>query len=328
MISRRQFVHGAGLAGLGLLTGCGRLPGQVQQPAPRLYRLGILSGALDPPDSLVEALGELGYVQGHNLAVAYRSAEGVEDRLPDLARELLAEPVDVVVTVGLTATLAARQATDRIPIVQATATGSLPESGLIDSYARPGGNVTGLDPMAGDLAGKRLQLLKEAVPGLVQVAALVRSAAAETLRPQTEPAAEALGLTIQFVVVREPSELSRALEVAKAEGAGGLLVQGRPLVIALQDQIVSLAARHRLPAMYGSGTATAAGGLMYYGPNLADLFRRAATYVDKVLKGASPADLPVERPMRFDFVINLKPAQALGLTIPQHVLLQATEVIQ
>jgi putative ABC transport system substrate-binding protein len=278
---------------------------------------------------LRDALRELGYAEGRNLVLDFRSAEGQDDRLPALASELLAAHVEVLVTAGSTSTQAAANATATVPIVQVTGGGSLLQRGLIASLARPGGNVTGLDPIAPDLDAKRLELLTQTVPSVSCIAVLMGPLGerANTMSRLEEPA-QLLGLTLRAEVVREPGTLREAIETARRDGADALFVLGDPFTVSYVEAITESAARSGLPAAYADGRAVEVGGLMYYGPNVEDSYRRAAAYVDKLLKGAAPAELPVERPMKFDFVINLQTAQALGLTIPPHMLLQATEVIQ
>jgi putative ABC transport system substrate-binding protein len=274
-----------------------------------------------------------GYIEGQNLLIERRSGGGglsevQPQELSAPAAELVALPVDVIFAAGGTvAAVAARQATSTIPIVSPS--GDLVGVGLVASLARPGGNVTGLTTISPQLSGKRMELLKEAVPGVSRVAAIWNpgSATASGAMRETQAAAESLGLEVYPLPVRSPSELAPAFETARAQ-VDAVTVMGDPLMLTEAVQIAGLAASSRLPAMYASRAYPDAGGLMGYGANLPDQHRRAASYIDKILKGAKPADLPVEQPREFDFVINLKTAQALGLTIPQHVLLQASEVIQ
>jgi putative tryptophan/tyrosine transport system substrate-binding protein len=337
-LSRRQVVQGMGAVGLGLLAGCGRLPGQAQPLAPKVPTLGYLAPGFgestDSPqattveelDAFRQGLVGLGYAEGLNLVIAYRFGGADEAELREAAAELVGLQVDLIVTAGNAATLAARTATSTIPIVFRNA-GDPVGAGLVASLARPGGNVTGLANLNVALGGKRLELLAQAVPGLRRVAFLWDPRANVSAVQEMQVAAQALGLHLQIFEIRELAELEAAFDVAGAEHADGLLMAGANLTRS-RRRIVSLAASRRLPAIYPDGQAVREGGLMSYGADLLDLHRRSATYVDRILKGARPADLPVEQPMRFDFVINLKTAHALGLTIPHHVLLQATEVIQ
>jgi putative tryptophan/tyrosine transport system substrate-binding protein len=322
------------VAGLGLLAGCGRLPGQAAT-APRVFRLGRLidSGpenlATSQTHSLTQALHELGYVEGRNLAWEYVFAEGQYERLPELATALVNRSVDVIVTGTNLTALAARAATSTIPIVMAIS-GDPVGAGLVASLARPGGNVTGLSSLSPQLSAKRLDLLRDALPGLTRVAVLWNGAdpvKALDYR-QTEAAGQALGLTIQTLPVGTVNDLDPALESASRAGTQALLVLGDGLTQGNHGRILARAADAGLPVMYEQRRAAVTGALLSYGPNIDDLYHRAASYIDKILQGTRPADLPIEQPTTFDFVINLRTAQALGLTIPPHVLLQATEVIQ
>ena len=318
---------------LALGTLAAPLPADAQQPA-KISRIGILRPGA-PPDPLVEAfrqgLHELGYAEGRDIIIEYRWAEGKEERLTDLAAELVRLKVDVIVVSATRGPLAAKQATTTIPIVMA-ASGDPVAAGLVASLARPGGNVTGLSVISPELSGKRLELLKGVVPKLSRVAVLWDADPGNPfprlVLKEMEIAAAALRVQLQLLGIREPKELDGAFEAATRGRAGGVVVVGGPLTIANRMQIVILAAKHRLPVMYGLKEFVEAGGLISYGPNHSDLYRRAAVYVDKILKGAKPADLPVEQPTRFELVINLKTAKALGLTIPQSVLIRADEVIQ
>ena len=335
---RHQFVQGIGLAGLGLLVGCGRLPGQV--PAPKVWRIGRMSVANPYQDWLsgrnaaafTEQLRELGYVEGVNLVWEDAFADGQLDRLPELAAELVRRPVDLILIIGgAPAALAARDATSTIPIVFGIL-GDPIAIGLVASLARPGGNVTGLSSISPHTAGKRLELLRDAAPGLARVAVLWN--AAEPVKAldyqQTEVAARALGLTLLSLPVRTRDEFAGAFDTAVAEGVDALIALGDPLTgsIAMGKRMGDLAAERRLPLMLEPRDQAAGGALLTYGPNQIAMWRRAPSLIDRILKGAKPADLPVEQPTTFDFVINLQTAQALDLTIPHHVLLQATEVIQ
>jgi len=300
-----------------------------------VHRIGWLGGGSPPtgPNPSLEAfrqgLRDLGYVEGQNLVIEYRYAEGKFERFPALAAELVRLPVDVIVTGGVNAARAAQQATRTIPIVLA-AGGDPVGLGLVASLARPGGNLTGLSLMGSELEGKRLELLKEAVPTVSRVAVLVNPSNSNTVLQwkEMEGAAQSLGMQLHALEVRSADELERAFATATREGAGALMVFRDFLTGTLRAQIIHLAAKGRLPVMSEEREFVDAGGLMSYSPSLADLNRRAAGYVDKILKGTKPADLPVEQPIKFELVINLKTAEALGLTIPPVVLFQADEVIK
>jgi putative tryptophan/tyrosine transport system substrate-binding protein len=328
-VNRRHLVQGAGAVGLGLLAGCGRWPGQAQDPV-KVPRVGHLSfGAPDSADeqAFQQRLNELGYVDGQTVLIEYRSAEGHDERYPGLAAELVGLPVDVLVARGLAVARAAKAVTSTVPIVF-TGVSDPVGSGLVASLAQPGGNLTGLSAFATELSGKRLQLLQDTVPHISRVAALAAHTTSPTQVRETEGAARALGLQLQLLEVRGPDELEPAFDAAAVTRAQALVILlGAPLVAA-SVRIAELAVARQLPSIAPDRRFIEAGGLMSYGPNLSEMGRRAAEYVDKILKGAKAADLPVEQPMLLDFVINAKTAQALGLTIPPHVLLQATEVIQ
>jgi len=301
------------------------------QPAEKLARIGYLSlgSAADTPKALLQGLRELGYVEGQNLVIEYRYTEGKAERLPDLAEELVSLKVDIIVAGGTPLPLAAKRATTTIPIVM-TSAGDPVGSGLVASLAKPGGNVTGLSTFTRDLAAKRLQLLKEVVPVISRVAVLWNAAnpyAVLNMR-ETEAAARTLGLQVQSVEVRGPDDIETGFSTAIRWRAGAFIVVDDPVTYLHRTRIADLAARNQLPAMYGFRQYAEAGGLMAFGTSLADLSRRAATYVDKILKGAKPADLPVEQPTQFEPVINAKTAKALKLTIPPSVLLRADQVIE
>jgi putative tryptophan/tyrosine transport system substrate-binding protein len=334
--SRRQVVQGAGAVGLGLLAGCGRLPGQAQ-PAERVYRVGLITlgsptaaAVASAVDSFRHGMLDQGYIEGRNLVIEPRFAEGSAERLPALVEELARLPVDVLVVTSSPSVRAAQAATRTIPIVAAIG-GDLVEAGYVASLSRPGGNITGMsDPTAG-LSGKRLQLLKEAVPAVSRVAlpwntASLPHAAAFA---DTQRAAGILGLQIIALEVSGSNpDFEAAFETAVAEGADALLALPSDIIAGNSGRIVALANKYRLPSMFPLPLFVAAGGLMAYGPSHVAMHRRAAYFVNRILSGTQPADLPVEQPTTFDFVINLRTVQALGLTIPHHVLLQATEVIQ
>ncbi|MBI4610414.1 MAG: ABC transporter substrate-binding protein [Candidatus Rokubacteria bacterium] len=304
------------------------------QQAGKVPRIGFLypvSAALasSRTEAFVQGLREFGYIEGQNITIEWRLSEVPADRLSELAAELVRLKVDVIVTGGTPAAFAARKATSTIPIVMSSV-GDPVATGLVATLARPGGNITGLSLVSPDLAGKRLELIKESVPGLSRVAILVNLAnpIQKVVLGQTEVAARSLGMQLQPVDVRDPRELESAFAAMAKRRAGAVIVPFDPIFFSNRRRIVDLAAKSRLPAIYFDKGYVEAGGLMAYGPNIADLARRAATYVDRILKGAKPADLPVEQPTRFELVINLKTAKALGLTIPQSVLFRADHVIQ
>jgi putative tryptophan/tyrosine transport system substrate-binding protein len=306
------------------------------QQAAKIPRIGYVSTnlAVSPhlPDAFRQGLRDLGYVEGRNVVIEFRSAEGKLDRFPALAAELVTLRVDVIVAANTGAALAAKQATKTIPIVFAGPADPI-TSGLVNSLARPGGNVTGLSSSGPELVGKGLELLKQAVPGVNRVAALWhRDYPERTQRDileQADVAARALGVHLQFVEARGgPENFDRAFSELTRARADALTVLTSVLFISERRRLVDLAARNRLPVVYPVRDFVDDGGLMSYGPHWADIYRRAATYVDKILKGAQPADLPVEQPTRFELVINLKTAKALGLTIPPSVLARADQVVE
>ena len=304
------------------------------QPAPPGHRIGWLSAGVPLPDLDSEAfrqgLRALGYVEGQNLVLESRYAGGRAEQLPDLAAELVRLKVDVIVAGGTAAIRAAQHATRTIPIVMAVAYDPIGQR-FVASLARPGGNITGLSWLGAELLGKRLELLKEVVPQGTRIAVLANPgnpAYADNMDNLTM-AARALGLHLQVAEVRRADELDTAFTAMTREGADALIVLEDSLVLStLGGRIAESAATSRLPAMYGWRRHVDAGGLMAYGPSMRDMQRRAAVYVDKILKGAKPADLPVEQPTTFELVINLKTANDLGLTIPPSLLFQATEVIR
>ena len=305
------------------------------QPARKVPRVGYLNAssaasATSAVEAFRQGLRELGYVEGRNIVIEYRWADGGFDRLPALAAELARLPVDVIVAPNTLAALAARKATGTIPIIHVVA-GDPVGSGLVASLARPGGNVTGLSLFPTlEIGGKQLALLKEAFPTVKHVAVLANPANPPTagLVRETELAARSLGLQLRVVQVRESKELDDAFASMKKDRVPALSVIPDPLVNDNRGRIVAFAATNRLPAIYPYRTFVDAGGLMSYGVDLTELSRRAATYVDRILKGAKPADLPIEQPTKFEFVVNLKAANALGLTIPPSLLLRADHVIR
>jgi putative ABC transport system substrate-binding protein len=309
------------------------IPARAAQPA-RIFRIGLLL----PTSASVQAarieafrqrLRELGYVEGKNILIDYRYAEGKLERLPDLAAELVRLKVDLIVTAATPAIVAAKKASATIPIVFTLASDPV-GSGLVSSLARPGANITGLSLMAPDLDGKRLELLKEAFPNVARVAFLWEpgDSRGNSTLIDMEAAAKALRVKLLSLQVRSLDEFESVFARAKRERAQALIMTPGPLVHTQQGQLLDFAAKNRLPAIYPTSEAVEAGGLMSYAPNQADLFRRAAELVDKILKGTKPADIPVEQPMRFEFVVNLKTANQLGLKIEPNVLVRANRVIR
>ncbi len=304
------------------------------QQLAKVPRIGFLwsSGRTATPpnfEAFRQGLRELGYMEGQNIAFESRWAEVRFDRLPTLAGELVRLRVDLIATGGTPAARAAKEATTTIPIV-AVAVGDPVGTGLVASLARPGGNLTGLSDITVDMSAKRLELIKEVVPTVSRVAVLWNPTHPTNplqLR-ETQVAAQAFGVRVQLAEVRGADELERAFATMMRERPGALVVLSDPFMLLHRGRLADLAAKNRLPAVYPWREHAEAGGLMSYGPSLPDLYRRAATYVDKILKGAKPADLPVEQPTRFELVINLKTAKALGLTIPPSVLIRADQVIQ
>ena len=305
------------------------------QPATKVHRIGqLVAGSSSSYRHLLAAfrqgLRDLGYVEGQNLVIEERYAEGSEERLPDLAAELVQLQVDVIVAAGAPTIRAAQHTTRTIPIVMA-GTADAVAQGFIASLARPGGNITGVSGLGLELHGKRLELLKETVPQSARIAVLTNPASpyhASRLHDLTA-AAQTLGVHLHVVELRHEDELDSAFAaMVQARAEALLVVEDALLLSRLRGRTVDLAATHRLPAMYDRREIVAAGGLMSYGRNLPESHRRAATYVDQILKGATPADLPVEQPTKFELVINLKTAKALGLAIPPLLLFRADEVIE
>ena len=306
---------------------------EAQQPT-KTPRIGF---PLDVPASSLAArieafrqgLRELGYEEGKNIVIEWRSTEGKFDRLPELAAELVRLNVDAIVSPGPTVTRVVKEATSTIPIVMAQDTDPV-GSGFVASLARPGSNITGLSALAPEMSGKQLEILKQILPKLSHVAIIGNSSNpgdAQALR-ETVLAAGAYEIYLRYLDVQDPKEIDTTFRAATKGRADAVLLLGNPILNAHRKQIVDLAAKHRLPATYARPEYIEAGGLMYYGTNYNDLYRRAATYVDKILKGAKPADLPVEQPTKFEFIINLKAAKQIGLTIPPNVLARADKVIR
>jgi len=307
-------------------------PVQAQQPKTPLIGMlvtGSVSTNKSRDDAFRQGLRELGYIEGKNIAIEYRYAEGERDRIPELAAELVRIKVDVFVVAGGTSTtLPVKKATSSIPIVFTNVSDPV-GAGLVASLARPGGNVTGLSTVSQDLSGKRLELLKEVVPKALRVAVLWNPGPAdENEVKQIEVAARALGVKLQSLQVRDPKEFRGSYAAMKRETANALVLIQGSFTLFHRQQLAELAAKNRLPSMCESSSWTDDGCLLSYGPDSSYQWRRAATYVDKILKGAKPADLPVEQPMKFELVINLKTAKQIGLTIPQRVLTRADKVIR
>jgi putative ABC transport system substrate-binding protein len=323
---------------IGTLTGgllAAPLAAEAQQSG-KVYRIGFLAPGSSSDlrirrffEAFRNSLGELGYVEGKNITIESRWAAGKYNRLAGLAAELVRLKMDVIVTNAVPAIRAAKEATSTIPIVMASVVDPV-ATGLVASLARPGGNITGLSVMTPELVGKQLEMLKEVVPKASRVAVLWNPANLGNA-PQlkaAEVAARTLGVRLQPLEARGPSEIDSAFAAMTKEGAGAVVVLVDVMFVDQRTRIANLAATHRLPAVYGTPEPVEAGGLMAYGPSFLYNYRRAAVYVDKILKGAQPADLPIEQPMKFELVINLKTAKALGLTIPQSLLQRADEIIQ
>jgi putative tryptophan/tyrosine transport system substrate-binding protein len=329
---RREFIAALGGAAAWPVVARGEQPKKVP-------RIGFLAtGSLELPESLVminafrQGLRELGYVEGENILVEYRTADSRIERFADQASELVRLKVEIIVASNTPAARAAQQATDTIPIV-VPVMGDPVRDRLVASLARPSGNITGLTFLGPELLPKRLALLKEALPTASRVVALWHPGAygertMSDMMKETEAAARTLGVQLRLVAVQEPDELERAFSTIAGERADALLVFPSPMLFAERRRIVDLAAKYQLPSMAMGREFAELGGLIAYGASIPGLFRRSATYVDKIIKGAKPADLPVEQPTKFDLVINLKAAQALGLEVPQSLLARADEVIE
>jgi putative ABC transport system substrate-binding protein len=308
--------------------------GAQESKAGKVVRIGRLSPLTAEADArnleaFRQGLRDRGWVEGQHFRVEARFADGRSDRLPSLATELVREGVDVILTGSNPGALAARRATSTIPIIMVT-TGDPVAAGIVMSLARPGGNVTGVTALGQVLNAKRLELIKETVPGVLRVAVLINPVSPYTppLLRERERMSTALGLSLYVAEAREPSAFENAFAALARERVGAVMIQTDALFISHRRRIVALVTKSGLPAVYGEREFVEAGGLMFYGASLADMYRHAATHADKILKGANPADLPVEQPTKFELVVNLKTAKALGLTIPQSVLLRADEVIQ
>jgi putative ABC transport system substrate-binding protein len=302
------------------------------QQAAKVYRIGYLGNVPTPPalwEAFVRGLRELGWVEGQNMIIERRNAEGRYERLPDLATDLVRLRVDIIVAAGSSAPLAAKRVTNTIPIVMTNA-GDPVSSGLVKSLGRPGGNVTGLSLLGPTVVGKQLELLKEVVPRVTRAAVLTNPdhPARALMVTEAETAMRLLGLQHQVLDARGPGEFESAFSAMTRERAGALLILADPMFVSERKRLADLTARSHLPAASGMRELADAGILMAYGASLTDLFGRAATFVDKILKGAKPADLPVEQPTKFELVINMRTARVLGLTIPQSLLLRADEVIE
>jgi len=337
-LPRRRFLRGSlAFAGLGVLAGCG-LPLPQAPPPARVHRIGYLSTADRATDAPVseafrEGLRELGYIEGRNIAFEYRYAEGNRDRSAEQAAELVRLKADVIVAAGGDSVIrAAMRATGTIPIVLGGSGSEPVAAGFVESLARPGGNVTGVSTLNRDLDGKRLELFKEAVPNLARVAALYdpgSAAAASQAREDLPVAARALGLTVQPWEIRDADGLETALAALDANRPDGLyLIASGALISGNAPRIADFALRTRLPSMAGISNAVESGVLLYYGADFVDTYQLVARYVDRILRGARPADLPVEQATKLELVINLKTARAIGLTVPPAVLARADEVIE
>jgi putative ABC transport system substrate-binding protein len=322
---------GIGAAGTALVAGCGRLPFQAQRPAriPRIGYLGSASAGGASDEAFVEGLRDLGYVEGQTIGIEWRFADGRAERVSQLVAELIDVPVELILASGPSATVAAKNATATLPIVMCFG-GEPIELGLIASLARPGGNLTGLAALTSELGAKRLELLAAALPALARVAVLWDATAGRADRARMDVAARALDVQLQALEVHGPEDLEGAFEAALGGRAEAVFVTWDPTSIlsASRRRIVDLAAKSRLPVTAGTRDFAEAGALLTYGANFPSMYRRAASHVDKILKGARPADIPVEQPMTFDFVVNTKTARELGITFPNEIMLQVTEVLQ
>ena len=323
---RRRFQLMAGVLFLALVSGSASA-----SAAERIYRVGILFiGGRDQPhlESFKRGLRDRGYAEGNNIILIYRYAEGKQERLADLAAELLGEKLDVIVTTAAISAMAVRRITQTLPIVMTT--GNPLEEGLAASLAKPGGNVTGLSVMSSDMSIKRLELLKESFPKKSRVAALWSPREREAVIgfKETDDAAKALSLRLHPLEIKSADDIDGAFNAMTKARDQAVVIILSPLATLNSKRIVELALQHRLPGIYPTRQFAEEGGLMAYGPLIGDLYRRAATYVDKILKGTKPADLPIERPMKFELVVNLKTAKQIGVTVPPNVLVRADKVIR
>jgi putative tryptophan/tyrosine transport system substrate-binding protein len=330
-VNRRLWLRGGlAVAGLSLLSGCGLVPFPASPPS-HVARIGWLSPVNGPGSREFEAvrqgLRELGYVEGQTVTIDSRLTDGRNERIAGLAAELVNLGVDVIVTDGLAAAAAARDATRTIPIVMGIITDPI-GSGLVTSLNRPGGNITGFASLGEGIQAKRVQLFTEAIPHLSRVAVLHDPTVPASVLAETQSAAVSFGLELLVFPTRTPDDLEHALAAASDARADGLTSTGGPLHAQFRKRIAGLALEHRLPTIFGDGDYAVDGGLLAFGPNVPDIFRRSASYIDRVLKGANPGELPIQQPTKFDFVINLGTAHALGLTIAPAALAQATEAIQ
>src|SRR5262245_7953291 len=316
---------------ISLLCGC-EMPGQRAAKVPRIGFLAVGSreGRAFVIEGFLLGLREQGYVEGRNIAIEYRFSEGRNERLPELAGELIAAKVDLIVASGSPASFAASQATRTIPIVMGSLAADPIETGLIASLARPGGNITGMTEMAAQLGAKRLELLAEIVPGISRVAVFWNppNPAYGPVLKVLETTGPTLGMKLQRLEVRVPEDFEGAFQSAARQRARALFVPGDPLVTNRPQMVAELALKYQLPTVTDFRELPKAGGLLSFGPDLVDSYRRAASHVDKILKGAKPGDLPMEQPTKFDLVVNLKTATILGVTVPRSIMTQATEVIQ
>ena len=326
-IRRRSLVA----SGMTLLAAPGAVFAQTPGKTPRIGYLSLRSGPESQDEAFRQGLRELGYVEGKNISVEYRWADSKPDRIPALAEELVRLKVDVIVCAGggTAVILAVKKAVRTIPVVF-QASGDPVSAGFVASLDRPGGNLTGVSGLTGDLNEKRLDLLKQAVPGVSRVAVLVNPTTinAGAILKGLEAAARTLKVKLQVVEARDPQTIDAAFAAMTRAPPEALLVVNSTIFFAQREQIVGLAAKSRLPGIFDQRQFAEAGGLLSYGASLANNYKRLASYVDRILKGAKPADLPVEQPTRFELIINAKTAKALGLTIPQSLLLRADEVIQ
>ena len=329
MNARRQLVFALGAGALAPLASFSQTPGKV-------WRVGFLAARhVDFVDAdliygpFTQGMRELGFIAGKNLVIEWRSSEGKSERLPELAAELVRLKLDVLVTAGTPAALAAQKATTAIPIVMISV-GDLIGSGMIKSLARPGGNSTGLSNMSVELGPKLLEMLHDMAPKVTRVAVLVNPSniTHAALLKNVQAAARTLGVKVQTVEASTPQEIANGFAAMGRQNAGALIASLDPFFIQQRKQIVELAAKQRLPSIGAFGGYVEAGGLMSYGPNVGEMFRRGATYVDKIFKGANPGNIPVEQPTKFDLVLNLKTAKAFGIKVPQSVLIQATRVTE